>query len=47
MKYSDGSVFDGNFIKGLPSFGLFKYPNGNSYNGELKDNKPNGQGQWI
>jgi hypothetical protein len=46
MRYSDGSVFEGIFNHGMPEHGIFKYPNGNVYEGELKDNKPHGQGTW-
>jgi hypothetical protein len=47
MKYSDGSTFTGIFVKGMPSEGTFKYLNGNTYVGHLKDNKPHGKGEWT
>jgi hypothetical protein len=46
MIYKDGSIFVGIFDKGRPSFGKFRYPNGDSYEGYLSKFKPHGKGVW-
>jgi len=33
MKYADGSIFEGIFKHGMPEKGIFRYPNGNTYDG--------------
>jgi hypothetical protein len=38
-------VFDGNFVKGKRhGIGAYNYANGNRYEGEFKNDKPNGRG---
>jgi hypothetical protein len=44
MKYADGSYFAGEFTHGLPIKGHFEYANKDSYTGQLKNNKPHGEG---
>ena len=46
MKYSDGSHFTGLFNDGAPSKGKFVYHHGGSYDGEIKNNRPEGNGVW-
>ena len=44
MRYGDDSEFTGNFDHGLPTKGRFNYANKDAYDGELKNNKPHGDG---
>ena len=46
MLYKDGSAFVGILEKGRPSYGKFRYPNGDSYEGYLSKFKPHGNGVW-
>ena len=43
--YKDGSVYYGEFMKGLPEgTGTVQYASGNRYSGEWKDHAPQGEG---
>jgi len=46
MYYKDGSLFEGIFDKGRPSFGKFRYLNDDTYEGYLSKFKPHGKGIW-
>lgn len=46
MFYKDGSIFQGTFESGRPSNGKFRYPTGDTYEGQLSKFKPNGKGVW-
>lgn len=47
LRYEDGSIYEGNFDNGIPIKGLFKYKNKDTYQGSLKNSKPEGEGIWT
>ena len=47
MKYGEDCTFEGIFSNGAPLKGKLRYWNGDHYEGEVKNNKPSGQGVWV
>ena len=47
LKYEDCSCFEGEFENGMPVDGLFTYKNGDTYQGTLKNCRPEGFGKWT
>lgn len=45
--FSDGTVFEGEFEKGILQKGKITYPDGSVYKGEFKDGKYSGQGSYA
>jgi hypothetical protein len=44
----DGSEYIGDYYAGKrEGYGIFKYPNGDQYEGEWMDNKPDGMGTYT
>ena len=46
MKYGKNTYFKGTFENGAPVKGQFHYENGDTYEGDIKYNKPEGTGVW-
>jgi hypothetical protein len=48
MHFPDGSLFEGEFIEGVPvGQGRFVRPNGDYFEGEIKAGRANGKGLYV